>query len=82
MSHALNLPVPAVSAFAELVDRFNPGVEDIGVIIILAKTDHPPVLTGTVPPEQMHDLFQWLIDHQDRAHVEVNDMDSGHRADN
>lgn len=73
----LNAPPQLLAAIGEVVDKLNPGVEDIGLVLVVAKTGSPPVIVSSIAPEQTADLFEWLVEHKGKTHVEAHDMQTG-----
>jgi hypothetical protein len=72
----IQVPPPLVESLLQVIQTINPQHPDIHVIVIAAQTGCAPTLTGTMHPDSMHDLFQWLIDHRDRSAIEVHDLNN------
>lgn len=75
MTQSLSVPPDVMAALQQIFERLYPGVEDIGLVLIAAKTNCIPGVCANIPPAEVDHLLQWLLDNRETATTEIHTMD-------
>jgi hypothetical protein len=70
-NNEIRIPIQLATAARTLIAQESncPG-ESIEVVVIGLREGWAPGIMGTLPPETLVEVFQWLIDHQPNARTE------------